>query len=362
MEFCKYIILFFFAILCLHACSPEKKEKEIVFNQEITEVNSNSFFYLVKEIKLSSKNDACISFPFDMCVLDSFIVISSRNNKIKLFDLSGNYLKSIGNIGEGPGEYNQINSLFAVSNNKFGFYDFGNNRITVYDTDGNLIVSERIKIRDLFNFRNILADDNNIFLHTPFTTQNPFHLIVLDYSFSIKKKYLRASEKFEKYTYRYLFNGGIQFDSKKKSIYEINSFHNNYVNKVDLASGSIVKYKLNTKNIIIPIPPLKEDVNYEEIKSMFQKGYDISKMYLIDDRFIFIMYIIYRNNVGRVEAYAYDLYLKKTYYLKDAFNPSFCDGEYLYNFCFFADEKDPYKPIKQSILIFGINEKYNSEI
>src|SRR5690606_33068579 len=107
-------------------------------------LNQYKVFTLFKEIKLEANDESLISFPFDICVLDSFFCISSRSTEIKLYDLEGNFIRAIGQKGKGPGEYFRITSIFPVGPSMFGVYDIENNKVIIYNINGDLIKDEKL--------------------------------------------------------------------------------------------------------------------------------------------------------------------------------------------------------------------------
>jgi hypothetical protein len=77
-----------------------------------------------------------------MGVTDDYIAIvpMGRNGQLKLFDINGKFLRPIGNIGRGPGEYIALNGLYFSS--KFN-HIVGEPAMTdsfyLYDIEGNLV-------------------------------------------------------------------------------------------------------------------------------------------------------------------------------------------------------------------------------
>ena len=60
-----------------------------------------------------------------------------NNNRIAKFDKNGDYLKTIGQTGSGPAQFNKIHGLVSDAQGNLYVADAGNNRIQVLDGEGN---------------------------------------------------------------------------------------------------------------------------------------------------------------------------------------------------------------------------------
>lgn len=97
---------------------------------------------IVEEPKLIIFDDSPESlFGFWRCAIsDSYIGMCTPNNKFQLFDHNGKYIRSIGNIGHGPGEY--INIYGACIDEKNGFVylaDMMTRRLSKYTIEGEFV-------------------------------------------------------------------------------------------------------------------------------------------------------------------------------------------------------------------------------
>ena len=59
--------------------------------------------------------------------------------RVLKFDSQGNFIKSWGELGDGPGQFNQPHALAMDSQGRLFVGDRGNNRIQIFDQDGNFI-------------------------------------------------------------------------------------------------------------------------------------------------------------------------------------------------------------------------------
>ena len=85
-------------------------------------------------------DDVIVAKNGDIFVSDGH---GAGNNKIFKFDKTGKMIKSWGKLGAGPGEFDQPHSLAFDSKGRLYVADRNNNRIQVFDQDGNFISEMR---------------------------------------------------------------------------------------------------------------------------------------------------------------------------------------------------------------------------
>lgn len=91
-------------------------------------------------VKLQNINEALFDQAWHTEVSDNYICIKSYGQlPAKLFDKNGQFLRSIGSVGRGPGEYSTVNGLqFNQKGDMIFLLPFANARkILVYDVSGN---------------------------------------------------------------------------------------------------------------------------------------------------------------------------------------------------------------------------------
>ena len=74
----------------------------------------------------------------------SIYVVDLHSQGIRQFDRNGQFVRWIGREGEGPGEFRSILGIGALSDGRFSIWDYGNRRITVYDSAGAYIEGIRV--------------------------------------------------------------------------------------------------------------------------------------------------------------------------------------------------------------------------
>jgi hypothetical protein len=104
--------------------------------QEETPFNASVIFKSVRTIILEDHDYAIIGAIDEIQVFDDYIFVLDRfkGKKLFVFDKTGKYIRQIGNLGGGPGEYTDLKD-FCINKEKREIYisDFG--KILMYDMD-----------------------------------------------------------------------------------------------------------------------------------------------------------------------------------------------------------------------------------
>jgi hypothetical protein len=65
-------------------------------------------------------------------------VVDLQGPVIRLFDEDGRYVRNVGALGGGPGEYRQVAGITTTPEGRFAIWDPGNGRISLFETSGEL--------------------------------------------------------------------------------------------------------------------------------------------------------------------------------------------------------------------------------
>ena len=87
-------------------------------------------------------------------------IVDSKGNHIRVFDKNGDYLKTIGRTGQGPGEFNQISNIQITPENELMVHDRYMRRLTFFSLDGDYlrtvllkgIQAFRVKVNSIGNY------------------------------------------------------------------------------------------------------------------------------------------------------------------------------------------------------------------
>jgi len=115
-------------------------------------VNLSEIAKAVKLIKLEFTPDAALSYIKEVILLNNYILICDVKSNLCLFDSDGKYIRHIGKIGRGPGEYSNIRCIDVDPQNEIIFIlDNYSPFLLSYDIKGNF-KSTIIPCRDKTSF------------------------------------------------------------------------------------------------------------------------------------------------------------------------------------------------------------------
>lgn len=239
-------------------CSSDKLSEN---NNNLIEINLNEE-RILKELPMSS---FCSEFKLiflevngqsligDISAIyikgNNIYVLDSRISKsLFVFDLEGNFIRKIGQTGNGPGEYIRP-SCFTINKNDSSIYivDNSQKKIIKYSSSGNFIKD----IQCENNVVSIVCQDNNIYLkHQPFFEKNKYLISKINESGKIKNTYLPFPQNSKGYlggllTYGYSFVSLVDAHKFIKpfgdNVYEIRN--NNITSFISINSSNCVNEK-----------------------------------------------------------------------------------------------------------------------
>lgn len=132
-----------------------KKESLIDYKTMANMVEKVSFIPL-KHIT----EESLIGYIDKIVVTDAHIAIMDESNKIlNLYDWEGNFVRRIGKIGQGPGEYVGLGD-FQIYNDTVFMFDAPRNKMLAYTIDGEFVAQRDLPFQvDIFSIL-----DNNLWL------------------------------------------------------------------------------------------------------------------------------------------------------------------------------------------------------
>ena len=142
---------FFFLLLFLVSCSSQQTHQFLnmegeyytidIDEQQEESIPLSSIFKNTLTIILETADDNIIGRVSDIQVFDNNIyILDSRSAKsLFVFDMEGRFVRKIGRIGQGPGDYIEINDFTFDMENRIIFLCDYRNRIHKYELDGTYI-------------------------------------------------------------------------------------------------------------------------------------------------------------------------------------------------------------------------------
>jgi len=84
---------------------------------------------------------------------DNIYITDYHGSDIRVFSITGKYLKTLGRIGNGPGEYKDVSSFYIDKKDILYIWDSGNRRITKLDRTGKVLYTKNFnKITNIYYF------------------------------------------------------------------------------------------------------------------------------------------------------------------------------------------------------------------
>jgi len=138
------------------------KETEVVRNAKVFD----DLFSLDRVVKLEAKDTSLIGYLRQVrYVGDRIIVLDDIRMSVLLFDDQGNFLRTIGRRGKGPGEYSEPTNVY-VYGSEIAVVDTKETRILFFSFDGThnrTIRPDNSKLR-VFFYENIIIRDNLMYV------------------------------------------------------------------------------------------------------------------------------------------------------------------------------------------------------
>lgn len=286
--YCSVLIVFF-------ACNSNKlntSEQSELINIKLNkadEILVSTLFDSLTYIVLDDEKDISLLKTINKLeICDSLMfLLDKQNNKLHCFNLRGTYLNTIGNIGNGPGEYLKI-SDFAIDykKNEIVVLDRNLRKILIYSFKGNFKENYTIKMMA----ECISVYNDGYFFYTSgsdYYTANKqdlgYNLFFTDNKCNIVDKMFKYNPECENRMKERAFDYNLN-DSTLLFHYAI--YDTIYkINK----NGNITKYVVDFGNYKVPISKINSD-NYKYYVN--KDGYAIISGACHSDKYLFINYAL----------------------------------------------------------------------
>lgn len=162
----RHLLYFAVIIVALYGCKNNSYSRSEVIS--IPEKVDTLFVENVSEyeiIRLETTNNSLISHINKVKVFqDEIFVLDLELRKLSVFDKTGKFLRNIGRMGRGPGEFMLLENFeIDYSRNELLLLDGNDSRLLIYDTDGNYKSS--VYIRNMATSVARMANGNFVLLY-----------------------------------------------------------------------------------------------------------------------------------------------------------------------------------------------------
>ena len=147
----------FFSVFLMSCSTRQAEQSDLPLNgdryiidldvERDTSIPLSSLFKNVRTIVLETGDSYLIGSLDDLQVFDGYIyILDSRKAKsLFVFDMEGRFIRKIGRVGNGPGEYSEIKDFTLDTKNGFIFLLGAVNRVLKYQLDGTYVYTISIQ-------------------------------------------------------------------------------------------------------------------------------------------------------------------------------------------------------------------------
>lgn len=155
----------------------------------------------VKIIKINETKEGLIGGIEKLLLLNNNYVIFDPfySNRIVIYDINGNFVKSLVNMGSGPKELTKLTEVWINEKEELEVYDNNLNKIQTYDKNLNLSKTLFLKSKKLFGSITKLSSDPDKYInysgYNGFQNKGKyFKLAILDSVFNIEKTFFEYNK------------------------------------------------------------------------------------------------------------------------------------------------------------------------
>ncbi len=131
--------LIMFLLFGLVGSAPADDKSETIWSVNYFGEGESDYFHRPSDIEIDQKRSLVY-------------IVDSGNHRIVVFDLAGNFVRTFGQKGQGPGEFNNPTGLCVDENSRIVVADYQNNRIQIFSPEGEIlqnINTKEVRVADL---------------------------------------------------------------------------------------------------------------------------------------------------------------------------------------------------------------------
>ena len=312
------ISLIVIVILLLNSCATKENGssglQEIPVNvDQYASLNLSEIADEIKAIDLELTDSSLIKRIKKVLICDEYIIAAERE-KIFQFDSNGKFIRQIGFMGQGPGEFNYIVDITVDTQNK-NLYVIDGSKIIKFDIEGNFIKESPKNIADLGLFKNLSYANDELLLMSEYFDEsindkrcNRGMMYTLTPDFQLK-------DSIEVRTVC-LDNPGFYINPFID--YITHNSENIYLHFLEVNIEPLVRDTLYIIKNNLLVPQLRLKFNNEGVDANGMKFVYLYNVYQ-SSRFVFAVYMNTRDGRQDIHQFCYDTRSQKGYDMKDGF-------------------------------------------
>lgn len=126
--------------------------------------------------------------------------LDSNEANVKVFDRDGNYIRTIGRKGQGPGELQSPNDIYIDDKDKIYISDVGNDRLSVFNEHGDFIDSFNFQEYSVSKIIGVNAKDEIVLLLSTTSKESGKGFLVFDYMVNVYSSRFELRENLYRFT------------------------------------------------------------------------------------------------------------------------------------------------------------------
>ncbi len=198
----KSLLLVLLALLLLGSCDEKNKRKQLQSNsfpilKDLSEtIKVNTLFDEFEYISLETTEKSIFGWIDKLIIHNNqfYILDRAKTKKVLVFTLEGKFLRSIGRVGKGPGEYTNLEDFtIAPQSDNVVLLAFPS-RVITYDPTGEFISEKRlsssVSLWNIASYKSGYVCSTNHF--SPPQSKDAFLIYKFDMAFNLQGKLLEA--------------------------------------------------------------------------------------------------------------------------------------------------------------------------
>ena len=280
------------------------------------ELNISSIFPKYSLLPLENKSESLIGHIGKIEIFDNLLFILDEKYLARIFVFNannGDFIRTIGKIGQGPGEYLSLNDFSIDQKNGKIYFLCEQNMIYTYSQEGIFLEKKELP----FFASNMEYKNKRFYFRCDFRSTH--HLVITDEDMNIISKYLETD------LYKKADRKQIHHFQKRENGITFHRFLDNRIYKINENGELHVAYQLGLGEDAIEMKDVS-NLNSHEIKDQLKSQKTYYKYFTENDKYAFILF--FKKGIPYISIFNKKTNQSKTYEYKNLKN-DFLDDEAL---------------------------------